>query len=269
MILIYYNIIFMAEVFMTSKFIKIFIVPITLVPISLYAQNRIDKPIQVQLNLSGAFISVAGNFIADPTVDDLKVNSWKPGISFGYHLKPNIYVGYALSPSLDLTLKEEWGFSNLSNDGNIILDHKTGKIQNFELRYSPFTNGLYISGAWLFIDKTEYSMQFRRKPGEQFMLIGENEFETDMDVVWNSKSSNQIGFGLGYNWVMISGISLNFGVSVPIKFPENELVVFTPINFSGAKLFSADFDLAEAILNDETFYGPILLLFNVGYNLKN
>ncbi len=53
---------------------------------TIHAQNRLNRPIQLQTNFSGAFISVAANSIADPTVDDIKVNKWSPGISIGYHI---------------------------------------------------------------------------------------------------------------------------------------------------------------------------------------
>jgi len=49
-----------------------------------FAQNSVDHPIQLQVNFSGAFIKVAVNGIADPSVDDVKVNSWKPGISISH-----------------------------------------------------------------------------------------------------------------------------------------------------------------------------------------
>lgn len=251
---------------MVTKFIKFSITVLILLPNILIGQNRYEKPIQLQINFSGAFLSVAANGIADPTVDDIKVNSWKPGISFGYHIRPYIYVGYAFYPSLDLTLKEEWGFTPFAQDGNIVLDHKTGKIQNIEFRYSPFTNGFYISAAWILIDKTDYSMQFRRKADSMF--IGDNEYQVDLDVKWNSKSSSQFGTGLGYIWIMRSGLSFNFGISVPVVFPDNELVVFSRVNPPDAKVLSSDIDLAEVFLNEETFYGPVLLFFNIGYNFK-
>ena len=251
---------------MIIRFLQILIITIMLLPISSKGQNRVDRPTQFQINLSGAFISVLGNSIADASVDDLKVNSWKLGWIFGYHLKPSLYLGYALYPSLDLTLREEWGFTSIAKDGNIVLDHKTGKIQSFELRYSPFEHGFYVSTAWMLIGRTEYSMKFKRK--SDTMFIGQNEYAMDLDVRWNSKSSSNIGIGLGYNWIMNSGISFNFGVSVPPKFPDNDVVEFTPLNQGNAKITENDLALAEEFLNEETFYGPILLFVNIGYNLK-
>ncbi len=251
---------------MIIRFLQILLITIILSPISSKGQNRVDRPTQFQINLSGAFISVAGNSIADASVEDLKVNSWKPGWIFGYHIKPSIYLGYALYPSLDLTLREEWGFTGIAKDGNIVLDHKTGKIQSFELRYSPFEHGFYLSTAWMLIGRTEYSMKFIRKADTMF--IGENEYALDLDARWNSKSSSNIGIGLGYNWIMNSGISFNFGFSVPLKFPENDIVLFTQITESSAKITDSDLVLAEEFLNEETFYGPILLFVNIGFNLK-
>jgi len=42
-----------------------------------HGQHRVDRPLQVQLNLSGGFLDIAGNALTDPTVDELKVNKWK------------------------------------------------------------------------------------------------------------------------------------------------------------------------------------------------
>lgn len=251
---------------MIIRFLQILLITIILSPSSSNGQNRVDRPTQFQINLSGAFISIAGSNIANASLDDLKVNSWKPGWIFGYHLKPSLYLGYAQYSSLDLTLSKEWGFTSKAKDGNIVLDHKTGKIQSFELRYSPFEHGFYVSTAWMLIGRTEYSMKFRRKADTMF--IGENEYALDLDARWNSKSSSNIGIGLGYNWIMNSGISFNFGFSVPPKFPENDVVEFTQITQSSAKISENDLALAEEFLNEETFYVPVLLFVNIGYNLK-
>jgi len=74
------------------------------------AQSRLERPVQLQANFTGGLLSVTANANADPTVDDVKVNGWKPGIEIGYHLNRYIYLAYALHPSLDLTLREDWGF---------------------------------------------------------------------------------------------------------------------------------------------------------------
>ena len=42
---------------------------------NLVTQNSVVQPIQLQANFSGAFIKLAANGIADPSVDEVKVNS--------------------------------------------------------------------------------------------------------------------------------------------------------------------------------------------------
>jgi len=145
-----------------------------------YSQNRVERPVQLQANFAGGFLSIAGNALADETVDDFKVDHWVPGISVGYHLNGYLYFGYSLYPSMELTLKEDWGLSPAALDGRIVLDHKTGYDHNLEARISPFNFGLYLSLAVIRINNIKYKMKFRRK--SETMLIGDNAYATDMDV---------------------------------------------------------------------------------------
>jgi len=233
---------------------------------NLLAQNSVDHPIQLQVNFSGAFIKVAVNGIADPSVDDVKVNSWKPGVSIGYHINRYLFFGFSITPSLDLTLKEKWGFTDLGQDGDIVLDHQTGTIYNLETRITPFKFGLYVSAAYANLGKTKYSMEFRRL--FDTMKIGNNSYATDLDVVWKSESLNQIGLGIGYNHVFKSGLSFNPGISIPLKFPDNESVNFMAVNNTGGSILTSDLQHAEEFLGEEMFYGPVILYVNIGYNIK-
>jgi|LKGT01.1.fsa_nt_gi hypothetical protein len=246
------------------KFLLFFILFVSINTIN--AQNRLKRPIQLQTNFSGALLSVTANSLADETVDDVKVNKWRPGIDIGYHVNRFVYLGYSLSSSLDLTLKEEWGFTNVAQDGNIVLDHKTGVMHSIETRISPFKFGLYVSLAYINIGKVDYDMKFRRK--SDTMLIGDNNYQTDLDVTWNSKRVNRAGLGLGYNHVFKFGLSFNIGLTVPLGFPDDENIEFFPVNNSGLEIQPDDLAKAEVHLQNETFYGPIFLLVNVGYNFS-
>ena len=81
------------------KFLLFFIVFVSINTIN--SQNRLERPIQLQANFSGALLSVTVNSLADETVDDVKVNKWRPGIDIGYHVNRFVYLGYSLSSSLD------------------------------------------------------------------------------------------------------------------------------------------------------------------------
>ena len=65
--------------------------------------------------LAGWVLDHTINSLADETVDHVAVNSWRPGISVGYHYNRYLYFG-------NLTLEERWGFSSADSDGIIILE---------------------------------------------------------------------------------------------------------------------------------------------------
>ena len=233
---------------------------------SLFSQNRVERPIQVQLNFSGAFLKGFGNILSDSEVNHLEVSDWVlPGISVGYHYNKLIYFGYSYTPSRGLVLEESWGFGN-ENDGNITVNHATGHLHNFELRVSPFEIGFYGQVFFNHIPKVDYTMGFIRN--SETMTIGENEYETDLYATWNFKAVNSVGIGFGYNWVHRSGFSANLGLAFPIiKSPYYENINLTPTN-PAEDVLEADLGLAKLSLENESFYFPVQFMINLGYNFK-
>ena len=233
---------------------------------SLFAQNRVERPVQVQLNFSGAFLKAFGNALSDSEVDQLHVSKWVlPGISAGYHYKKLIYFGYSFTPNRGLVLEEEWGFSK-EKDGNISVDYGTGNLHNLELRVSPFEIGFYGQVFFNYIPKVNYSMDFQRK--SETVLIGENEYETDLLATWNFKKVNSLGIGFGYNWVHRNGISINLGLAFPII--QNPYYQNIAINAKDPSVVisTRDLDLASLSIENETFYYPVQIYLNIGYNFS-
>jgi hypothetical protein len=230
-----------------------------------FSQNRVDRPIQIQGNLSGLFLDIAGNAITDRTVNELKVNSWMPGLSIGYHFNRFIYVGYAFYAPLDMTLKESWGLTYQALDADIVLEHQTGAIHNLETRFTPFKFGLYASIGYANVREVDYQMQLSRKTDE--LLIGDSSLASDLNIEWNSENLNAVALGFGYSHVSKSGFSFNIGLSVPLRFPDDENIAITPIDLS-ANIQPTDLVLAKQRIKDETFYGPVMIKLDVGYNFK-
>jgi hypothetical protein len=198
------------------------------------ASDPTDRPVQVQLGLAGWVLDHTINSLADETVDDVAVNSWKPGIGVGYHYNRYLYFGYSLFPSLDLTLRERWGFTNAGSDGSIVLDHETGTIHSLEARLTPVRHGPYVSLAFVHARPTRYDMEFRRL-GET-MLIGANSYATDLNVKWKSEALTRLGLGLGYNLALENGVSVNIGLVVPLDFPDDDNIEFTQVNDDGTPI---------------------------------
>ncbi|MDW3192972.1 MAG: hypothetical protein R8G66_11430 [Cytophagales bacterium] len=224
------------------------------------AQHRVERPLQLQVNLSGLFVDLAANSLADNTVDDLNVNSWYPGLSLGYHFNRYLFVGYSFYAPLDLTLKESWGLTLRALDADIVLEHQTGPIHQIETRFSPFKVGLYASLAYANVGKVDYQMDLDRKGDE--LLIGNNAYSTDLNISWNSKNVHAMMLGLGYSLVLEKGLSFNLGLSIPLSFPDDE-----NIQLVGTEdILLSDIVLAQRQIREETFYGPVVLQLNIGYN---
>lgn len=228
------------------------------------AASHTDRPVQVQLGLGGLVLDHTINSLADETVDDVAVNSWSPGISVGYHYNRYLYFGYSLFPSLDLILRERWGFTNAGQDGGIVLDHQTGAVHSLEARLTPVRHGPYVSLAFVHARPTRYDMEFRRL-GET-MHIGANSYATDLDVKWRSEALTHLGLGLGYNLALENGVSVNIGLVVPLDFPDDDSIEFTQVNDDGTPISTSDLHRAQLQLEDETFYAPVALLGQFGYN---
>lgn len=231
---------------------------------SLFAQRRVARPIQVQLNFSGVLVKSFGNTFSSSEVDHLKVTEWGlPGVSAGYHFKKLLYVGYSFTPARGFELSKEWGFNNEKN-GLINVDFTTGNLHNLELRISPFEIGFYGQLFFNYIPKVDYTMDFQRK--SDVVTIGENEYETDILANWNFKSVKSLGIGFGYLWVHESGISASIGIALPIiKTPYYRNIDIMPKD-QNVEILSSDLELARLTIENESFYFPIQFNLNVGYN---
>jgi hypothetical protein len=232
------------------------------------AQQRVEKPFQIQLNFSGAFLRAFGEGLSDSEVTSFKVKDWAiPGFSLGYHLNRYLYVGYAFQPTRDLTLKEPWGLTQQFNDGNIAVNYGSGTFHNIDLRLSPFKAGLYVAVSLIHVPSVDYLMDFVRTGS--VVRIGLNDYNTDLEIDWKFKEITSIGFGLGYNWVHRSGFSAGLGLQFPItSAPQYQDIVITPTS-SNVTILSADLATATNRLEEESFYYPIQILINVGYNLNS
>ncbi|MEQ9413577.1 MAG: hypothetical protein RIF39_07085 [Cyclobacteriaceae bacterium] len=239
----------------------------TLIYSSIIAQNRVEKPIQIQLNGSGIFLKTLGSTLADSEVDELTVMNWEiPGLSIGYHINKRLYIGYSFQPNRNLILKEPWTFGENEKDGNIVVDHNTGTFHSLEGRYFPFKFDLYGSLFLTHITKARYEMDFDRIGPD--MILGHNSYPTDIKADWNFKSLSTIGIGLGYNYVHKSGLSFDIGLGIPIPLSEPLFENISIQSVQGLTINPVDLSSAKEKIENEQFYFPVQFHFNIGYNFK-
>lgn len=235
--------------------------------LNLFSQKRTEKPLQIQLNFSGAFLKTFGQALSDPEVDEFDAEDWLwPGIDIGYHLNKTFFIGYSFQPSRTQILKEPWSLAFGARDANINVNYQSGTYHNLNLRISPFNNGFYASASLVIIPEADYRMEVKRINSE--LGIGQNTYPTDVEMEWNFKSASTFGFGLGYNHIFNNGLSLAFGVLVPfISAPFYENISLNAVE-NEIIINPQDESLAIQKLRDETFFYPIQINLRFGYNFR-
>lgn len=229
------------------------------------AQQRVERPLQIQLNFAGTFVKTFGQALSDPEVDKFNAEKWiLPGLDIGYHINKTFFLGYSFQPSRIHILEEPWSLSYGTRDAQIAVRYQSGTYHNFNLRISPFNNGLYASASFMLIAASDYEMTAERI-GE-VLSIGEGTYPADLTAEWIFKRAATFGTGLGYNQVFQNGLSVAFGILVPfISAPFYEDIVLQPLD-PNILIEANDEQLAIEKLREETFFYPIQLNLRVGYN---
>ena len=211
-------------------------------------------------------LDLFGNGFTHRSVDELAINKWDIGISAGYHVNKWLYVGYSLYNSLEMTVLDQWGFTDQGVDGNILVDHTADAIHSLEARFSPFDFGLYLSGSLMSVGGVDYEMEYSRTG--RAARLGDNLYVSDVTASWSAPRTAQLGLGIGYNLILESGLSFNLGLSVPVGASDNEDIEVDLVDANIGLLEAADLASAQASLQDERFYRPMVIFINVGYNLS-
>lgn len=249
---------------MSRQILVVFIT--VLFSITLSAQNRVERPFQAQLNLSGLFLRASGTTLSNRDVIDLEVNDYEtPGLIAGYHLNRWLYLGYAYHPNRNVTFRDTYSFdvNNLQDDVLITVDHNTGTFHTVEGRFSPFKFGLY--GSFFFTHVTEASYDMTAEPQTLAYLIDGTIYASVLNMEWNFKELTTMGIGLGYNHVTSMGLSFNIGFGVPIDFSGETYDDFNSLNDDG-EFDQDDLITVSEILQDDSFYFPIHFYFGLGWN---
>ena len=229
---------------------------------ALSAQTN-ERRFLVEFNFSPAFIAVAGNSLTDESVDELVVDSWKPGITIGYLVLDRLAVSYSWLPGLDLTLHESWGFKG-AGDVDIELPHRTGDVHGMDVRLVPLGGGFQIGASYLRVQASTYHMDAVRTGSE--LALGNGSYPTDATAEWVTVADNRLGLGMSYSWTAGSHLTLSGGLMLPIPFGDGDITDATIVPTEASVTFAPE-DVQSGIqaLDAETFYAPVVLRMGVGW----
>ncbi len=227
----------------------------------LTAQERTAGAVLLQVDVAGLFIRLAGNALADASVDRLTVRRWRPGLTVAYQWRQQVQVAVYVKPGLHLLLEERYGFGDVK-DGRAAVDHVTGAIMGAEARFFVRSTGFYGGLGLHHARPTRYDLVFRRDGAT--MRAGTRDYPTDLVASWSSRSRTTPSMSAGYSMTPRRGLGLFAGVSVPMGFPRQSPATlrFDP----GIPVDPADQRAVASAIERELFYGPVA--FHLGFGLS-
>lgn len=182
------------------------------------------------------------------------------GLSAGYHLSDRLYLGYTYVSSVDFTMEATDPTTAYGQDYVEETRIESDPDQAFELRYSPFENGFYLSVGALSTGRDYTQVVFERRnrvlPNDTQLSATQIIVETEVDP-WSG-----VGVGLGYTAVWDFGLSLGIGfLYSPTSLEPKITVTFDPDVTEADKL-----SLTQRVEDDLGTINPTLGYLAIGYN---
>ncbi len=159
--------------------------------------------------------------------------SFKPSLTFGYHLSEKLYFGliYQLK---DHIRRDNSSFNAQSSQLEGLLSAREEVAGRFLLqgRYKPFKNGPYLSFGWVYNGRDQEEIKF----DDRSRLINGQEYEGAIQVTQTRPGGGGLALGIGYQQHLGNGFSIQAEWTpawfTPIPTPEYQ--------FSGTADLSVD-----------------------------
>ncbi len=133
--------------------------------------------------------------------------SFKPSITFGYHLKDKLYAG-VIYQFKDKIQRNESSFNAKSSGLDGLLHSSETVSQRFllHLRYTPFRRGPYLSGGLVFNGEDREIMTFDARS----RTLSDETYDGNILIQQSRPAGWGIALGLGYQYDFRNGLSVGF-----------------------------------------------------------
>jgi hypothetical protein len=216
----------------------------SLIPVgAVMADSRAERPLQVQLDLSGA--------------------------SVGYHFSELVFVGYTQQGRVKT---RDFGCFGCEDDEDVRIydqnrvddaDFSFGVRRSLEVRFSPWKFGFYFSLGILSVEQDEQRILYKEGP----RVVGENAYnDSGLLLQVRAKRYEGLAGGMGINHVFESGLSLGAGFLMGLTPEETPEVTAT--SFGSDPASQEDLAIFKREVEDEYLEFPPVGMFHlaVGYN---
>lgn len=210
---------------------------------SAVADSRVERPLQLQFDLSG--------------------------VSIGYHFSELVYVGLTQQSSVKT---QEVGCLHCNDeeksriyDQNRVdtAKYDYGVRRSLEFRFSPWESGIYFALGALAADIDGQDVVYEEAP----RVVGDSAYNsTGMRLQVESKSYTGIVAGMGINHVFDFGLSIGFGFVTGLTQEEAPDIVVT--SFGSDPASDEDLEKFKDTVEEEYLGPPTvgMLHLAIGYN---
>jgi hypothetical protein len=184
------------------------------------------------------------------------------GVQLGFQLGDEFYLGITTTRFYPIS-KEGWG-RNDRDDGvygqreEKVVKAQIGEREHVEIRYIPFSFGLYFAAGIIRQQKDYIRMEF----SERNRVVGNKTYKTGLEsrITYIAREVPFVGSGIQYifNNGFVLGIGLQLEAGEKQK-PEIEL------NATNKSVSGKDMKLWEERVEEEKRGYPFAAFFNIGY----
>lgn len=140
--------------------------------------------------------------------------------NLGLHFNENWYFGgmFIVSEKSAILNKELYEQEGVKKSGSVV---KQESQQVFEIRYSPWSWGMYLSVGQIDTNDYKKTIIFDQRQRK----IGSNIYETGLVVQSMREPTTSIGHGFGFNYIASNHFSFGIGFFFALKKPEVEVEI--------------------------------------------
>jgi hypothetical protein len=180
----------------------------------------------------------------------------RPQINLGYHFNDVVYIGAMMRAAYTSENEENYGIKGMDSDSS---EEAEAYRLGTEIRFSPFKLGFYMALGLIFTGEDEIKNSYEKLSQK----IGNNTYNTDIDLNIKRKSTFGGAYGLGYIHIFDSGFSLGAGTLWSQTEPDLDIEVTTKDEVILASDLSSLKDNIEKIEKENTVD---LFYLSIGYN---
>tara|TARA_R110002049_G_scaffold75237_1_gene193629 strand:- start:7297 stop:8010 length:714 start_codon:yes stop_codon:yes gene_type:complete len=181
--------------------------------------------------------------------------SLKPSITFGYYFNEKVYAGLVYQIKDEIS-RNSTSFNAKSAELSGLVSSSETVAQRLllQLRFTPFKNGPYLSGGFVFNGKDTETMQF----DERIRQIANKNYNGAIGIKQIRPAGWGLALGLGYQYNFENGLSAGFEWTPAWGQYPNPLY-----GFSGSSMLSTDAKNVVKTKMDKGFNNSVTNMYKV------